>query len=117
MQDEVVIQIVNDQVPLMTEQSPSQESSDIILDMPSPSDDPTQVREKSSYYLDFVLQGFMTTSSFFVNPIKSTRVSCKRKCDQPQEYLNVKRRGESLVYPCILHVFQFLCLLYLHCVI
>ena len=70
MQDEVVIQIVNDQVPLMTEQSPSQETSDVILDMTSPSDDPAKVRKKSSNYLDFVLQGFMTTYSFLVKLIK-----------------------------------------------
>ena len=66
MQDEVVIQIVNDQVPLMMEQSPSQESSDVILDMTSPSDEPAQVRKKSSNYLDFALQGFMTTYSFLI---------------------------------------------------
>lgn len=43
MQDEVVIEIASDKVPLMTEQTPSQDSSDVILDMTSPSDDPAQV--------------------------------------------------------------------------
>ena len=65
MQDEVVIEIASDKVPLMMEQTPSQDNSDVILDMTSPSDDDrVQVRKKNPNYLDFLLQGFMTTGSF-----------------------------------------------------
>ena len=63
MQDEVVIEIASDEVPLMMEQTPSQDNSAVILDMTSPSDDDcAQVRKEN--YLDFVLQGFMRTDSF-----------------------------------------------------
>ena len=65
MQDEVVIEIASDEVPLMMEQTPSQDNSAVILDMTSPSDDDrAQVRKETPHYLDFVLQGFMRTDSF-----------------------------------------------------
>lgn len=52
------------------EQTPSQDSSDVILDMTSPSDDPAQVRKKTPNYVEFFLQGFMTTDSFLVKLMK-----------------------------------------------
>ena len=75
----------------MTEQTPSQDSGDVILDMTSPSDDPAQVWKKTPNYFAFVLQGLTTTDSFLL----TTRVSNKSAINHKKTETKKKRRISS----------------------